>query len=241
MALAPLYSLKKPHVTVLIDGDGAIFDESYLFNSVQGGATAAQLLDQGIRHYLWGENDHLQTCDMYAYMFLNKQGLAGTMAECYKDDPRYKPNMLDDFLAGFTQHRLFIAADAGRLFQAADTKIFERLQVEIESAEDIIFVGVAHDHGYEYLIKQYPGYEAFKHKLHLLKTYKGKNNQLNVLQMFEHRVFRIDDLFIKDKIVSSPSQSPRRGLAAHAYPQYSLSFGQDSVAMPNFNRTYPGL
>lgn len=251
-----------------------------MFNSVEGGITAANLLDQGIRHYLWGESDHLQTCDMFAYMFLNKQGLAATMAEYYKDDPRYRPNTLDNFLAGFTQHKLFLAVDAGQHQQAADKKIFgafqslcvfltsnrytERLVVEIQNAEHVILVGIAHDHGYEDVLRQCPGYEMFNHKLHLLKTYKGSNNQGNILRMFSHNVFRIHDLFIKEKLwvprpalyssrsftlpsASSPSQSPRRGLAYQtsqfnsSHLGTSFSFGQDSVALSTVNCTYPNL
>ncbi|KAJ2925063.1 hypothetical protein H1R20_g12049, partial [Candolleomyces eurysporus] len=213
-------SNQKRHITVLIDGDGALFNEDLVLKSVEGGITAANLLDQGIRHYLWGSGDLSQTCNMFAYMFMNKQGLSAAMADFWKDDPRFKPSCLDNFLSGFTQHKLFLAIDAGQRSQAADTKIFERLEVEIEDAEHIILVGIAHDYGYENRLKQCKGYERFNHKLHLLKTYKDYHNHRKILRMFKPRIFTIEGLFLEQKLeplesfsIHFPSFPERIGLS----------------------------
>jgi hypothetical protein len=107
-------------VQVLIDGDGAYFNDIFVEDGTKGGAKAASLLHTEIKklvEYLYPGSDLPIMVNMYASL----GGLAGKLKEAGVIN---RPNDLHDFVRGFnTSQDLFNIIDVGAGKEKADHKL----------------------------------------------------------------------------------------------------------------------
>lgn len=108
---------------VLVDGDGYIFNQSFMDKAATGGgAEAAHALQTDILQYLREEgvyNSH--ELEVMVIVYLNKNGLAKALSDT---NIIRNENLLDQFFWSFTQSTsLFQVVDIGHGKERADSKL----------------------------------------------------------------------------------------------------------------------
>ncbi|EME42490.1 hypothetical protein DOTSEDRAFT_73356 [Dothistroma septosporum NZE10] len=182
---------------VLIDGDGAIFQDALLQKGDKGGVEAAHLLHAQLQHYLkdvypdanvsdWSIVVHvvLNLGDLSAA--LSASGITSTMAH------------LAEFGRGFGAARpLFNFIDVGRGKERADHKIRESLRLYLPNAQcRHVFFGPCHDNGYINDLAPYSGDTALADRLTLIETRPAEPGflGLGLKRMKVENVFRDRDI-----------------------------------------------
>lgn len=114
---------KNPFILVLIDGDGYIFQESYLKDAESGGRDAAHRLLSEVKDCVKAagvqslSSDHHVMVNVYA----NKRGLTGALLDAGTIS---HPNDLEEFFCKFTQSQShFHFLDCGPGKERVDAKI----------------------------------------------------------------------------------------------------------------------
>lgn len=74
-----LVQKKDPFVTVLVDGDGAIFRDEFYENPAEGAQKASVALQQEVRNYLKQTQPDLDDVPILLRIFVNIHGLAGVL------------------------------------------------------------------------------------------------------------------------------------------------------------------
>jgi hypothetical protein len=112
---------QEPYILVLIDGDGVIFDDSFLRQGEQGGKDAANQLWSVVREYASANLSNVQSPKIVARIYANVKGLADV---CQKAGIVDRASVIEDFTRGFNGSRLlFDFVDVGSGKDRADDKI----------------------------------------------------------------------------------------------------------------------
>ncbi|KAJ4152908.1 hypothetical protein LMH87_009426 [Akanthomyces muscarius] len=135
-----------PYVIVLVDGDGAKFEDSLIRDAESGGSKAANALKKQVDRHLRGTSlEH--GVDVFARVYANFHGLGKVLRQSglirYIDD-------LQKFARGFTNTRPgFDVVDVDYGKENADSKIRHLLKWHyMDSRCKKIFLVVCHDAGY---------------------------------------------------------------------------------------------
>ncbi|KAH6847680.1 hypothetical protein B0I37DRAFT_341873 [Chaetomium sp. MPI-CAGE-AT-0009] len=137
---------RNPFVLVLVDGDGYVFNDTFLSQRAEGGGPAAQALNDEVKASLRRKGlEHCQVMvRIYANVFglskaLSKTGVVG--ADC---------RSLAPFIAGFNRsYGLSEFVDAGQLKENADFKIRAMLRLYADNSQcKHIYFAACHDVGY---------------------------------------------------------------------------------------------
>ncbi|KAL3469563.1 hypothetical protein BJX99DRAFT_69162 [Aspergillus californicus] len=149
---------RNPFVLVLVDGDGYLFKEYLVKGGPQGGAKAAQILNESIKDLV---HERLGSqADQYRIMvriYSNILGLSKTLARAGLVGQEARS--LSSFVSSFTAAQdLFDYVDAGDKKEGADYKIRElfRLFADNNQCKHVFFAG-CHDTGYLSLLTPYRG------------------------------------------------------------------------------------
>ncbi|TRM68241.1 hypothetical protein BD626DRAFT_113343 [Schizophyllum amplum] len=205
---------KGHRVLVLLDGDGAIFNNDLITRGQEGGHAAAQRLLESITSHL---EDTLGSADyqVWVHIFFNKRGLTDTFGRAGLLQVKAK---FDDFVLGFNQSaERFMMLDVGSTKEAADAKIRVLLEDEIRMPHTVrIYFAGCHDNGYVNTLRSLitAGHKA---KLVLLRGYSDMAAGITELNLPDYTV---PELFRTSKIVipsrKSLSQPPTEDLPAAA-------------------------
>ncbi|KAG9030955.1 hypothetical protein FRB95_003292 [Tulasnella sp. JGI-2019a] len=219
-----------PLIICLIDGDGAIFSDSFLNRGREGGRDAAAALNAGLKSYLESYNATLsnhdnrsKTDDMNGFstsrimspqivctIYFNRMGLCNTLqANTVCTSQRFL-----DFFVGFNQASpLYTLVDVGDGKEAADAKLREslKLHARLPQTRKVIFGG-AHDNGYMPTLISL----ATEGHLDKLVILKGSANMAHEIDRFRSQaavdLITIPGLFLQKKLVSpsflQPTMSP---------------------------------
>lgn len=137
---------RNPFVLVLIDGDGYVFNGNLVSNGIEGGRSAAQLLNESIKSSL--QKKGLDYCQIIVRVWANLAGLSKTLHKAGFTGPEKRS--LSPFVASFNRsYGLFDFADAGEWKENADFKLRAMLNLYAESSQcRHIYFAACHDVGY---------------------------------------------------------------------------------------------
>ncbi|KAK1974187.1 C-x8-C-x5-C-x3-H type zinc finger protein [Colletotrichum cereale] len=209
-------SLKKanesnPFVFVIIDGDGAVFQEALLKRGAVGGAEAGYLLGAEIKNYITDAYPEAASEDwnIIVQVVLNVDGLAKKLHSSGIVPNTTTERTLAEFGRGFGRAQpLFSFIDVGSGKESADHKIREMLRVMVRVTQcKHIFFGPYHDNGYLLVLEPYKLDHKVAKKLTLIETTPAEEGfkQLNF-----HRI-SFKSVFMSEKLperVQRPAMSP---------------------------------
>lgn len=114
----------------MIDGDGMVFQDTFLQQGEQGGKDAANQLWAAVREYSSRSFPNVQSPKIVTRIYANVKGLAEA---CFKAGLVERSSLIEDFVRGFNCSRLlFDFVDVGSGKDRADDKIAGRLVVHAE-------------------------------------------------------------------------------------------------------------
>ncbi|KAF1917944.1 hypothetical protein BDU57DRAFT_514446 [Ampelomyces quisqualis] len=223
-------------ILALIDGDGAIFQNSLLqAASGDGGSEAASRLNHAIRNHVAPFHSNSGNWPIMVHVYLSLEKLASKLASV---GLLRSPSELRVFAQRFSVNQpLFSIIDVGQGKERADHKIREMLRTfsDNPTCRHIIFGG-CHDAGYLTHLDQFKHNELTAARITLLETtpaFKG----FYELSYFKRA--RFDDVFKSEPLPdSAPSvfASAGNGSAPHASiptPAHSLAlFRANTNASP---------
>ncbi|KAK1964352.1 C-x8-C-x5-C-x3-H type zinc finger protein [Colletotrichum sublineola] len=228
-------SLKKandsnPFVFVIIDGDGAVFQESLLKRGADGGAEAGYLLWTEIKNYVTDAYPEAASEDwnIIVQVVLNVDGLAKKLHSSGVVPNTTTERTLSEFGRGFGRAQpLFSFIDVGSGKESADHKIREMLRVMVRITQcKHIFFGPCHDNGYLPVLEPYKLDHKVAKKLTLIETTPAEDGfkQLNFHRASFKSVFmseKLPDRVQRPAIASMPppplaalTAAPNRPMAA---------------------------
>ncbi|KAL1686275.1 hypothetical protein GGG16DRAFT_97018 [Schizophyllum commune] len=197
------HQMKGHRVTVLLDGDGAIFNDGYILEGQTGGHKAAQRLQASIVRHL---KDTLGDAayQIWVHIFFNKRGLSDTLSRMGIVGAKE----LDEFVLGFNQStERFTMLDVGNTKEAADAKLRVLLEDETRLSNTVrVYFAGCHDNGYANTLRTLIT-EGFCDKLVLLRGYSDMATEINKLNLHD---YTIPNLFRTSKIVNSPRFASRQ-------------------------------
>ncbi|KAL7912350.1 hypothetical protein GGI35DRAFT_312879 [Trichoderma velutinum] len=137
---------RNPFVLVLIDGDGYVFNGNLVSHGVDGGRSAAQLLNESIKSSLRIKG--LDHCQIMVRVWANLVGLSKTLHKAGLAGPEKRS--LSPFVASFNRsYGFFDFADAGEWKENADFKLRAMLNLYAENTQcKHIYFAACHDAGY---------------------------------------------------------------------------------------------
>ncbi|OHW91186.1 c-x8-c-x5-c-x3-h type zinc finger protein [Colletotrichum incanum] len=204
-----------PFVFVIIDGDGAVFQEALLKRGADGGAEAGYLLWTEIKNYVTDAYPEAASEDwnIIVQVVLNVDGLAKKLHSSGIVPNTSTERTLAEFGRGFGRAQpLFSFIDVGSGKESADHKIREMLRVMVRVTQcKHIFFGPCHDTGYLPVLEPYKLDHKVAKKLTLIETTPAEEGfkQLNF-----HRV-NFKSVFMSEKL---PERVPRPALASMPPP-----------------------
>ncbi|TRM68231.1 hypothetical protein BD626DRAFT_481139 [Schizophyllum amplum] len=186
---------KGQRVIVLLDGDGAIFNDDMIVQGQDGGHEAAWRLLESITSHL-EDTVGPAAYTVWVYMFLNKSGLAEILRRAGVVKVKAE---LESFILGFNQSgKRIMMHDVGSTKEAADTKIKVLLEDEASMPQTVrIYFGGCHDNGYVDTLRSLIT-AGHKEKLVLLRGYSDMATEIARLGLPDHSV---PGLFRGSKIV----------------------------------------
>ncbi|PKX92393.1 uncharacterized protein P174DRAFT_373257 [Aspergillus novofumigatus IBT 16806] len=189
---------KDPYVAVLVDGDGAIFNNELLQDPRQGASEAALRLTEAVRNYLKDTPLGSDDVPIVVRIFANLNGLAKSLLHHNAIDYEDKMRV---FAEQFTNSRAeFDFVNVGHGKENADSKMrkmFGHFYRNFQ-CKKIFFAG-CHDNGYLHDLREYAG-ESGRQRIVLLETTPA---QSGFTQMgFE--MTRFDSVFRSDVLGSPP-------------------------------------
>ncbi|KAK1598924.1 C-x8-C-x5-C-x3-H type zinc finger protein [Colletotrichum navitas] len=198
-------SLKKanesnPFVFVIIDGDGAVFQEALLKKGADGGAEAGYLLWTEIKNYVTEAYPEAASEDwsIIVQVVLNVDGLAKKLHSSGIVPNTTTERTLSEFGRGFGRAQpLFSFVDVGSGKESADHKIREMLRVMVRVTQcKHIFFGPCHDNGYLPVLEPYKLDQKVARKLTLIETTPAEEGfkQLNFPRVSFKSVFMSEKL-----------------------------------------------
>ncbi|KAL9003254.1 MAG: hypothetical protein Q9188_003869 [Gyalolechia gomerana] len=188
---------RDPFVSVLVDGDGMIFEDDMIRKGETGGKEAAARLWNEIKDYVHEKlPDVPSECRIVTRIYANLKGLADV---CYKSGIVERANLLEEFYRGFTGSKiLFDFVDVGPGKDRADEKITELFKLHLSDYHcHHIFFGCSHDNGYARLLEQYTEPTLTK-RITLLEGVPFEK-ELNSMRS-QYSTVKFEDLFRTNKI-----------------------------------------
>ncbi|KAH8745006.1 hypothetical protein F5883DRAFT_703400 [Diaporthe sp. PMI_573] len=146
---------RNPFVLVLVDGDGYIFDDHLIAAGQDGGARAAQLLNQAVKTSQAKKG--MENCETMVRVYANVAGLSKALSKCGLSGADKRS--LAPFIANFNKsYGLTDFVDAGEFKENADFKLREMLRLYAENAQcKHIYFAACHDAGYVSQLTAYRG------------------------------------------------------------------------------------
>ncbi|KAK1467184.1 C-x8-C-x5-C-x3-H type zinc finger protein [Colletotrichum melonis] len=189
-----------PFVFVIIDGDGAIFQESLLKRGAEGGAEAGYLLSTEIKNYVTEAYPEAASEDwnIIVQVVLNMDGLAKKLHASGIIPFTTSERTLIDFGRGFGRAQpLFSFIDVGSGKESADHKIREMLRVMVRIGQcKHIFFGPCHDNGYLPVLEPYKLDDKVASKFTLIETTPAEEG---FKQLKFHRII-FNSVFMSEKL-----------------------------------------
>nr|XP_036577175.1 C-x8-C-x5-C-x3-H type zinc finger protein [Colletotrichum truncatum]KAF6784087.1 C-x8-C-x5-C-x3-H type zinc finger protein [Colletotrichum truncatum] len=189
-----------PFVFVIIDGDGAVFQDALLKKGVDGGAEAGYLLWAEIKKYVTDAYPESASEDwsIIVQIVLNMDGLAKKLHASGIIPNSTVERTLADFGRGFGRSQpLFSFIDVGSGKESADHKIREMLRVMVRVTQcKHIFFGPCHDNGYLPVLEPYKLDPKVHPRLTLIETTPAEEGfkHLNFHRISFPSVFRTEKL-----------------------------------------------
>ncbi|KAI4189031.1 MAG: hypothetical protein LQ348_003854 [Seirophora lacunosa] len=218
---------RDPFVSVLIDGDGMIFEDELIGKGELGGKEAATKLWNAIKDHMHEKLPDIPSeCRIVTRIYANLKGLADV---CYKSGMVERTSTIEDFYRGFTGSKiLFDFVDVGHGKDRADEKITELFKLHLSDYHcHHIYFGCSHDNGYARLLEQYTE-PTLTTRITLVEGVPFEK-ELKLLQS-QYSSVRFDDLFRPGKIniynasQPVPSQSIRTSSDASRVPFYQSPY-----------------
>ncbi|PGH00915.1 hypothetical protein AJ79_08070 [Helicocarpus griseus UAMH5409] len=220
---------QEPFLLILLDGDGMVFQDSFLQQGEQGGKDAANQLWAAIREYASRNLPNIPSPKIIARVYANVKGLADA---CYKAGVVERPGLVEDFTRGFNGSRLlFDFVDVGTGKDRADDKIAEVFKLHLYNCHcHQIFLGCSHDNGYARLLEDTLADRELIGRISLIEGVPFERELVPIKSSY--RVTKFEDLFRTSKIVTHPqSWNDRNGSSNPSIP--SLSSGHMPALSPN--------
>ncbi|KAL8827583.1 MAG: hypothetical protein Q9170_006958 [Blastenia crenularia] len=220
---------RDPFVSVLIDGDGMIFEDDMIRRGEVGGKEAAAILWNQIKDYVHEKlPDVPSECRIVTRVYANLKGLAEV---CYKAGIAERASLVEDFYRGFTGSKiLFDFIDVGPGKDRADEKITELFKLQLSDYRcHHIFFGCSHDNGYARLLEQYtePSLTVrvtllegvpFERELSLMKNQYSNVRFEDLFRTEKINIYNLPQHFVPQAPVSSSTPMARAPSEAAAAP-----------------------
>ncbi|OHF03726.1 C-x8-C-x5-C-x3-H type zinc finger protein [Colletotrichum orchidophilum] len=206
-----------PFVFVIIDGDGAIFQEALLKKGAEGGAEAGYLLWTEIKNYVTEAYPEaaIEDWNIIVQVILNMDGLAKKLHSSGIIPYTSTERTLTEFGRGFGRAQpLFSFIDVGAGKESADHKIREMLRVMVRITQcKHIFFGPCHDNGYLPVLEPYKLDDKVASKFTLIETTPAEEGfkHLKFQRVIFKSVFmseKLPDRFQRPSITSMPPPPP---------------------------------
>ncbi|KAG8880129.1 hypothetical protein FRB97_001060 [Tulasnella sp. 331] len=217
-----------PLVICLIDGDGAVFSESFIHRGREGGRDAAAALNAALKSYVESYNATLSNNDTR-----NTQDVNGFSAGRIMS-PQIS---LQEFFIGFNQASpLFTLVDVGEGKEAADAKLREslKLHARLPQTRKVIFGG-CHDNGYMPTLISL----ATEGHLDKLVILQGSSNMAYDIDKFRHQaaihVITVPGLFLQKTLHSAASLSFKQIPNPFAMPVLGQPISSNNYNFPVYN------
>lgn len=185
---------------VIIDGDGAIFQDALLKRGADGGAEAGYQLSNEIKKYVTDAYPEAASEDwsIIVQVVLNLDGLAKKLHSAGIIPNTAYDRTLADFGRGFGRGQpLFSFVDVGAGKESADHKIREMLRVMVRITQcKHIFFGPCHDNGYLPVLEPYKLDPKLSSRMTLIETTPAEEGfkRLNFHRISFKTVFRSEKL-----------------------------------------------
>ncbi|KAF6845531.1 C-x8-C-x5-C-x3-H type zinc finger protein [Colletotrichum musicola] len=227
-------------VFVIIDGDGAVFQDALLKRGADGGAEAGYQLSNEIRNYVTDAYPEAASEDwsIIVQVVLNLEGLAKKLHSAGIIPNTPDARTLADFGRGFGRGQpLFSFVDVGAGKESADHKIREILRVMVRITQcKHIFFGPCHDNGYLPVLEPYNLDPKVSPRLTLIETTPAEEGfkRLNFHRISFKSVFRSDKLPERYDRPVAPSTTPPKPFLQPAPQQtQAASAAAEAAAVAN--------
>ncbi|KAG8886743.1 hypothetical protein FRB98_001044 [Tulasnella sp. 332] len=241
-----------PLVICLIDGDGAVFSESFIHRGREGGRDAAAALNAALKSYVesynatLSNNDTRNTQDVNGFsagrimspqivctIYHNRSGQSKTLVA----NGVCSFQSLQEFFIGFNQASpLFTLVDVGEGKEAADAKLREslKLHARLPQTRKVIFGG-CHDNGYMPTLISL----ATEGHLDKLVILQGSSNMAYDIDKFRHQaaihVITVPGLFLQKTLHSAASLSFKQIPNPFAMPVLGQPISSNNYNFPVYN------
>ncbi|EEP83006.1 predicted protein [Uncinocarpus reesii 1704] len=216
---------QEPFLLVMIDGDGMIFQDSFLQQGEQGGKDAANQLWLAVREYSARAFPNIQSPKIVTRIYANVKGLAEA---CFKAGIVERATLIEDFVRGFNASRLlFDFVDVGSGKDRADDKIAGMVLIQSASGLECsrhsadfwrpsleyfklnlynchchqIFLGCSHDNGYARILEDLLADRELVGRISLVEGVPFEKELASIKSSY--RVTKFDALFRDSKVPSS--------------------------------------
>ncbi|THC99698.1 hypothetical protein EYZ11_000859 [Aspergillus tanneri] len=192
---------QEPYVTVLVDGDGAIFRDELLQDPQKGAPEAAVRLRQAVRAYLKDTPLGTEHIPIIVRIFVNLNGLARSLYAAGVVDTE---SHMRTFAELFTNSRAeFDFVNVGHGKENADSKMRKMLSHYYHNIQckKIFFAG-CHDNGYLHELRQHEGDADAKERIVLLETTPAQPSFTSL----NFAMTRFDSVFRTEPLTSDPRQ-----------------------------------
>lgn len=209
-----------PFAYIIVDGDGAVFQESLIAKGEEGGSIAAHQLQTDIENHL-GETFGFQHLNIYVQVICNFDGLSRALVGSGALKGTDDRNILNRFARGFCRAQaLYSFTDVGYGKEQADNKVRKLFELMAKNLHcRAVFLAGCHDNGYA------PFLESFRNnrKVCLLETTPAaaEMRKLSFPKFSCPNVFRSEPLTIKPPPppgFAPPQQGPPTTMAYSAPP-----------------------
>jgi hypothetical protein len=199
-----------PFAYIIVDGDGAVFQESLIAKGEEGGSIAAHQLQTDIENHL-GETFGFQHLNVYVQVICNFDGLSRALVGSGALKGTDDRNILNRFARGFCRAQaLYSFTDVGYGKEQADNKVRKLFELMAKNLHcRAVFLAGCHDNGYA------PFLESFRNnrKVCLLETTPAaaEMRKLSFPKFSCPSVFRSEPLTIKPPPppgFATPQQGP---------------------------------
>ncbi|KAK1139739.1 hypothetical protein N8T08_011203 [Aspergillus melleus] len=186
-----------PFVVVLLDGDGIIFQDSFLQQGGQGGRNAATKLQTALQNYVANNFPRIASPKIITKLYVNVKGLAEL---CVRGGVTTEPSLIEEFVRGFNgTFPLCEMIDTGCGKNSAHDKIAETFQLNLYNCHcHQIFLGCSQDIAYGTILEDILHETDLIGRVSLIEGLSF-DKKLDLVKS-TYRVTRFPDLFRDTKI-----------------------------------------
>jgi len=204
----------------LIDGDGAVFQDSLYQAAAEGGADAAQELHQEIKRHVAATYPHENTSAwaILVNIFCNVEGL---MAKLRSVGVLKHAQDFHQFTRAFGLNQpLFNIIDVGSGKERADYKLRETFRLFLPNihCKHVVFGGISHDFGYLPMLDPYKRDPALSSRISILETYTAQES----FKQLPFPFFQVPNIFRSQTLPSRPDTYTMMQQAAAMPPPQTL-------------------